>query len=165
MVLNKRGVFQDGLLLIVGFFVVAIGILVVYAVSDLMNTAFQGDNNLPADTKDHFNSFNTDFPSIFDWVFMTVFIGLIIGGILLAYVVPSNPLIFVIMILFTIIVGGLGGYISNAWDESTDEGLLQNSASNFPMMDFVLNNFLTVMIIVFVLMTIVFYAKPEGGFN
>ena len=164
--MNKKGIFQDGIYIIAAFFIAAIGILVAYAASDLMNDAFQDNTNIPVDTKSQFNDFNTKFPNIFDWVFMTVFIGIIIGGIMLSYIVPANPIIFVVMILFTLVIGGLGGYISNAWESSTnDGGLMQNSASYFTMTDFVMNHFLTIIIIVFLLMTIVFYAKPDGGFQ
>lgn len=163
--MNKKGVFQDGLVILTGFFLLAISIIVIYAATDITNTAFQEQELLTDNTKEHFDDFNTDFPSVFDWAFVTIFVGLVLAGMVLSYVVPANPLIFVFMLIVTIVVASLGGFISNAWDSSTTDGLMATSASSFPMMNFIMDNLLTLIVVIFILMLIAFYAKPEGGLN
>lgn len=162
--MNKKGLLPDIMVFLTGFFILAIGIIAIYYISDSMNDAFLADDTLTNESLEPFQNMNSKFPSVFDWMFVTIFFGLVIGAIALSYIIPANPAYFMIMLLLTLLIGGVGGFLSNAWGDVTETGVLADASSSFPMMNFILDNFLMFIVVIFILMTVVFFAKPEGAF-
>lgn len=163
--MNNKGFIQDGLYLVVVIFMLAMFSLVAYISLNLLNSSIQADDSIDPAAKAHLDTLDTRFPAIFDWAFILLIVGVLIGSMIVSYIVPANPLFFFFLIFFVIVIGAFAGFMSNAWDGATDDGGVVSAAeSAFPMTKFVMDNYLVFTIVNLMLMSVVFYAKPEGVF-
>jgi len=158
---NKRGFVQDALYFVVILFVLVITVPILYMALSDVASSFTADPQI-TDQDDGFQELTTQFPSIFDWTLMFIFIGIVIGGMIVSYLVPANPLIFIMMIFILLVFAALAGFLSNAYDSVSGSDTLTASYDNFPMSGFLLDNYLLVTIVVFFLFAIAFYSNPEG---
>lgn len=161
--MNKRGVISDAILFTLMLFIVSIGLIVVYVAYDQISGALDLNTQIPQDDKDRFSSGADRFPSTWDYVFLTVFVGVIVGILVLSYLLATQPVFFFVFMFIVIILGGLAGYIANAFDDIILDPVLGASAGNFPIMSFIMSNYLIFIVVTVMLMLIVFYAKPNEG--
>lgn len=161
----KRGVISDAMLFTILLFVVSIGLLVVYVAYDEINTALAANDLIPQDEKDRFAAAADDFPGTWDYVFLTVFIGVVVGILVISYLLATQPVFFFVFMFIVVVLGALSGFIANAFEDIILDPVLGASAGNFPIMSFIMSNYLIFIVVMVMLMLIVFYAKPnEGGF-
>lgn len=161
--MNKRGVIQDTIYFTIMLFVIAITLLVIYVAYDNISDALQGNSQIPQDDKDRFTEGADEFPSTWDYVFLTIFIGVVLGVLIISYVLATQPVFFFIFMFVVIVLGALAGYIANAFDEIILDPVLGASALSFPILSFIMSNYLLFIVVVVMLMLIVFYAKPNQG--
>ena len=164
--MNKRGVISDAILFTIMLFVVSIGLLVVYVAYDNINVALSGNDQIPQAEKDRFDEGADAFPTTWDYVFLTVFIGVVAGVLIISYLLATQPVFFFVFMFIVVVLGGLAGYIANAFDEIILDPALSASAVSFPIMSFIMSNYLLFIVVTVMMMLIVFYAKPnvDGGF-
>lgn len=163
--MSKRGVISDAILFTIMLFVVSIGLLVVYVAYDEIDGALSANDQIPQADKDRFSDGATGFPSTWDFVFLTVFIGVIVGVLIISYLLATQPVFFFVFMFIVVVLGALSGYIANAFDSIILDPVLGASAANFPIMSFIMSNYLIFIVVMVMLMLIVFYAKPnQGGF-
>jgi len=164
-VVRKRGVISDAILFTIMLFVVSIGLLVVYVAYDEIDGALQDNSQIPQEEKDRFAEDAAKFPSTWDFVFLTAFIGVVVGVLVISYLLATQPVFFFVFMFVVVVLGALSGYIANAFDEIILDPVLGASALNFPIMSFIMSNYLIFIVVMVMLMLIVFYAKPnQGGF-
>lgn len=155
---------RDVALFVVMVFFVGFGILVVYIGFDEIAGSLQNQSFIPNATADRIQNQADEFPGTWDYTFLTIFIAVVIGVLALSYALRSNPIFFFVFLIVVIVLGGLAGYISNAFEEMTQDSVLGAAAANFPIMSFVFNNYLLFVVAMVMLMIIVFFAKPNEGY-
>lgn len=164
--MSKRGVISDAILFVILLFVVSIGLLTVYIAYDSIAGALELNDQIPQEDKDRFSDSSDAFPTTWDFVFLTVFIGVIVGILIISYLLATQPVFFFVFMFVVVVLGALAGYIANAFDEIILDPVFSASALNFPIMSFIMSNYLLFVIVTVMLMFIVFYARPNeaGGF-
>ena len=157
----RRGQVAD--MLVVFFFIVffCFFLLSMYLVWNETNAAFQAADAIPADTKSFFQEQTTHYNSGADYIFLSVFIAFTIGVLILSYFLNSVPLLFWAFWIVIMTFGIAAGYIANAYD--TVANILSTASSNFPIMSFIMNNYLHFTIALGLLMVLVYNAKGNTG--
>lgn len=155
---------QDAALYVVMIFFVAISLIVVFISYDEISNSFNAINaTIGSDNAARFEEGKDRFPTTWDYTFLTVFIGVMIGVLIISYFLASNPVFFFVFMFIVIVFGGFAGYLSNAFEQIVSDSVLGASAANFPIMSFIMNNYLLFVVATIMLMLIVFYAKPQDG--
>lgn len=142
-------------------FGVAVGLIIVYLILDGINGGIQSSPQFGAHEKGILQDFTTDFPTVWDFTFLTAFIAGIIGLMILTYYLDSNPGLFIAIILVVMILSAFAGYVANAWI-GLGTGSLGAAISQFPIMNHVMSNYLMYILVTGFLMSLVFFAKPGG---
>ena len=127
---NKKGSLQDLLIimvLVVGF---AVGTLIVYKISDEINTEFQANTDITAEGKTAYSKINNMYPGVIDNSFLLLIIGLCIVALSLAMLVRVHPIFFVFFLLVFIIVIFLCGVFSNIYLEIANNPEMSDVAGN-----------------------------------
>lgn len=109
------------------------------------------------------NSWASELPGIWDWLFIFVYIGFVIVVIAISYFVDTNPIFFIVFILMFGIFAAFAGYLANSFIDLTDTGVLAAAATNFTYFPFILNNYLGFIIIPILAALVTFFAKPNYG--
>lgn len=118
-------------------------------------------DTLPAAQTTQMNDIKLRYENVFDGVFLTLLIGVIISLLGASFLLRSNAVVFFIMLLVVTILAGLSGYLANAFSQVTTDSVL--SMDKFPITDFVMSNYLGFVVVMIFLMLVVFFAKPSGG--
>ena len=160
---GKRGIITDTALFTVMLFVVAISLLLIYVAYDSISVALDDLDLIPDEHADRFSEGADAFPNTWDYVFLTVFIGVVLGILIISFVLATQPVFFFVFMLVVVVLGALAGYIANAFDEIILNPLIGASAGSFPILSFIMSNYLLFIVVTIMLMLVVFYAKPNQG--
>ena len=144
-------------------FGIGIALLVVNMAFESIAAAIDDAPGLPAIATDTMNEQSGRFSTVWDYTFLTIFFAVVAGSLILSYYLATEPAIFFVMWIVVGILTILGGYLANAYETVTADGLLGASAAEFPIMSFIVGNLLYFMVPVMFLMLIVFFAKPRGA--
>lgn len=161
--MNKKGVISDAILFTIMLFVVAIGLITVYVAYDEIDSALSAQDQIPQEEKDRFSEGADSFQSTWDFVFLTAFIGVVVGVLVISYMLATQPVFYFVFMFVVVVLGALAGYIANAFDTIILDPVLGASALGFPIMSFIMSNYLIFIVVMVMLMLIVFYAKPNQG--
>ena len=143
--------------------VIAVAFLVGWLVMDIWNDEVAANPLIPQSAKDvQANTFG-NWGTNLDKMFMLMYIGILLGSLVLSYVLRSNPALFFILLIVMFILSMIAGYLGNAWTSVSEQSLLAGAASSFGIMSFVMSHYLMVNIFTMILMIIVFFAKPDSG--
>jgi len=158
---------DDAVYFVIMFFVVGISLVLVSIVMGGINNAVQDAPQMPNISKETMQSQTTSFNTVWDYTTLIVFFAIVAGLLGLAWILPTNPIVVFAMV---IIIGGIGavtGYLANAWiDMTSGVDAFSSASANFPVLNFIISNYLVFVVAVLFLVLIVFYAKPnpEGAF-
>ena len=148
---------------VVMIFVIGLSLVISYVAFDGIDTGIQESEVINATEKAFFTEQKNIFSNVWDYTFLTILIAALVGSLILTWAVSSNPALFFVLLMVVVVISALAGYLSNAFETVTEDAVLGAAALNFPIMSFVLNNYLTFMMSMMFLMLIVFFAKPQGG--
>ncbi|KKN27130.1 hypothetical protein LCGC14_0867800 [marine sediment metagenome] len=127
---NKKGSLQDLLVIMVLVVAFAVGTLIVYKVSDEINTKFQESTDITPQGKTAFSKINNMYPGVIDNSFLLLIIGLCIVALSLAMMVRVHPIFFVFFLIVFIIVIFLCGVFSNIYLEIANNEEMSDVAGN-----------------------------------
>ena len=162
--LGKKGFIGDAILGVVLLFVIALIIPVLYVLFSSINTSFQDNAQMDNTSKTLMNNSKDRFTNVWDYAFLTLFLGLAIALMITSYVLQSNPGMFFIILVIVSIIAGVAGYLANAFsDVMSNNTILGASSDNFPITVFILDHYMLSVIVIVFLMLIVFFAKPYSG--
>jgi len=156
---KKANIVLSVLFIIVFLFGFAILTFYIFKASDAMNDVIQDDPELTNQSKEMFDDFNTAYPSIFDAAFVIAVIILWLFALFFSFMVDTNPILFGLIIFLLIFVFYIGASLSNQFDEdmSTSDNAVQ--AANFPMTNWIFDNFLIVIGVIAFTVMIALFAK------
>ena len=159
---NGQAVFDLTLLVIVVFVIAIAAVFGGFLYSEL-NDEIQNDNDFSATAKSTSASINTSYSSWFDNVIFMAIILLWIALLITSFMIDTNPVFFIITIIFMVVVFVIGMGMSNAYDEITSDSDLNNYVNNFSKTNFIFDNFLIVLIVIGFTTALALYAKGGGG--
>lgn len=161
--MTRRGQLSDIATYIVLGFVFSLVFLVGWLFLSTWNTEVQGNDLIPSGAKTEMQSTFGDFGSNFDKMFLLIYIGTLIGTLVLSYVLRTEPGLFFVLLIIVFILSMIAGYLGNAFVTVTEASDLVGVAASFTITTFVMNNYLLLTIINAFLMLVVFFAKPGGA--
>lgn len=153
---------QDYMYMVVSMFMIAVIILVAFVCFAYLRDGF-ADADIAQVHKDFLTDQVEDFHNGWDYGFLTFYVVFTIGLMITSYALRTVPVFFVILFFVIIILGGVAGYLANAFYEFTSVAPLSLAAANFPIMNYIMTHYLVFVILTGFLMLVSFFAKPEGS--
>ena len=163
MVKNKKGTIQDLVLIMVIIIFFAIGTLIVYKISDELNTQFQESEDINDEGKVAFDSINNMFPNVIDNTFLLLIFGLGIGALILAFLVRVHPVFFVGFLLVLVIIIFVSGVFSNIYLEIANTDDFVGVAANLTFITHIIGKLPLIIGILGFLISIVMYKQFQAA--
>lgn len=161
--INKKGTIQDLILIMVLLTVFAVGTLIVYKISDEINTKFLEEGLLTDRGEKAYSQINNMYPSVIDNSFLVLVVGLSIGALILAFLVRVHPVFFVGFLLVLIIIIFLSGVMSNIYLEIANNDEFTNVASNLTFITHIIGKLPLIIGVIGFLIAIVMYKQFQVG--
>jgi hypothetical protein len=162
--MNKKGWLVQGIFGVVILFALVIVYSLTFMAQSSINDAIQLDESLSNQSKAIMQDSTTSYPTTFDGAigFVAIILWIIVLG--LSYAAKSNPLFLIVAVLVIASIGFVGMILSNVWSEIDNDADLNAFTNSFPISNFLLDNFLTYILIVFFSGVIV-YTFSNGGYG
>lgn len=159
--MNKKASAQDILYLCVLLLVGSIVFFVGHRAYTEMNDHFQNVTMLSSQGRAVLNNTATMIGSghLLDYAFITIFIMLTIGILLLAYVNDFSPAYLVLFIVVLIITLIVSIQFSNAFYTIRTHSEFTTTAASYPMMQYIMENLPYVILVIGILFGLVIYSK------
>ena len=161
--LNNRGIVNDQIFFVSWVFFFGIFAFAMWVAWQDTNTEFQQTDALSAESKALFADQATAYNEYMDYTFLTVFVAIVLGTLILSYFLRTQPALFWPLWIVTMVLGIVAGYLANAWGVFTSSGKFANAVGTFPITNHILSNYLTYVVGMSLLMLAVYFAKPQGG--
>ena len=158
---NKKGLWSELLYIIVFLFAFTIISVFIYKAFNGINIELQQVEQLSNESKAIVNNAATGFPSLWDGIGAFILVGLWAFTLLAAYNSQYHPLWGVLSIFIIVTFGFVSMVLANAY-ASIYENVAE--AASFPLMNFFLSNYLTV-VLVFAgsAVLVLFLSNKSGG--
>ncbi len=158
---NKKGsAIIDVLLLLVVIFGFAIATIFGLKIANEFNWQYQNSSVITENQSKEVVQDSIDrYVPLMDGIFMFLFIGFAMAGLISAFFVDSHPAFFIISIILLCFIALLGAILGNAFEDLTDNTDLAAETNQFGFIPFVFDNILTIVIGVIFLMMIAAFAK------
>lgn len=161
---SKKGFIQDLALILVFLVVFAILAVVGYQVFTDLNTDLQADPDMSNASKAISDDLHNRYPGTLDGAFI-LFLGLIyVFGLVAAFVSDNHPVLLIVFVILIVFIMLAAAMLSNTWEEFVDDPELGSFGSNFPMTDFVINHFLSVIGVMGFTVLLVAFIKNKWGY-
>lgn len=165
MISKKGQTYFDIAIIIILIFGAAFGFIAVNMGLNTINTALLGTEefNSSTDQGQVINEFDQNFASTYDNVFAIVLIFLWISMIVTAFYVDSNPIFMIIAFVLIVFVLIIAAVLSNTYAVFASNENIYTFASEFPKMNFIMNNLLLICIFIAMSGLIALYGKNNFG--
>jgi hypothetical protein len=166
--MNKKAQVAGTILAVVTLFIVAIILLFMNHMNkqvydkfdEFMNDSSTYNNTEAHDVVRELQ--DVEGSSIWDYVFLAVFVGMIIQMVVLAFASRTNVLFFWIYVILALVVVVLGSILSNIWQEVAAEPAFTETLTRFTITDTILGSYYPTIItgIIFFAMIFIFGKFP-----
>lgn len=160
--MNRKGFVADIGFTIVMMFGIAFSLVIAYVLYSEVKTALDNTPEIAQAQKDQLSDIDGRYKNVFDYMFLTLFVGVVISLIVSSFVLRTEPGLFFLVLIVVTVFGAIAGYLSNSFVEATTGNVLGTSLLNFPITSFIMNNYLVLTVGTSLLMVLVFFAKPGG---
>lgn len=158
--MNRKGnAITDGAITIIILIAVAFAWIFTAYITDGINEEFQDDDDLDAANKQIIDDVNTQLPSLFDGLFLLVFLGLWLALLLASWNVSTSPVYYVVSVIFMLFMLSGMIYLSNAVEEVSQDEDLSSTFDMFPITMWFLDNLVMVSLIILISDMVVLYAS------
>ena len=161
--MNNKGLLADFPEKIMLIFSLSFVVVIAYLIVGTMNTVVQAEEAFEGEAQTFFADFDDRFPKNFDGMIATVFFGMMIVLIGIVWFLATNPVLFFIVWIITVVTMGLSGFLANAWVTVMESGALAPILASFPFTNFILSNYLIFTVAEAFIMITVFFAKRQAG--
>ena len=143
---NRKGQFGISQLIISIVFLFTFVVIVLFGYKTLneVNADLQLEDDISTLTKTTVDDLNDRYPTAMDGLVIFILVLLWIFVMVIAFFSDTHPIFYALLFLIIIFLMIVGGILSNAWEEITDESEVSSLVTEFPMTDFILNNYLLV---------------------
>ena len=161
MILNfKRGnSVVDSILFVVIIVVFAIIIVIGYKVLSDLNAEIQADEDMDVNAKAVSSTITTKYPKVFDAGFVLAFVLLWIVVIVASFNLPTHPIYFGVSLFLMVFVVFIGGALANFYDDITTDDDLSSAATEFPMINWIMEHLLHLTIVITASIMLTLYGK------
>jgi hypothetical protein len=158
---NKRG--QVEWIFFIAMFILVIGIMVPVGGAFVRSVAngLGNTSTLSDDSKAIVNSVAGNYDSLWDNLFLFIFMGSWLGLLVAFYFVQEHPVMAVFMIIFILLFLILAPIIANIYGGFSQQGVLE--VNRYPKTSFILQNYLIFGIVIALSCMAVLYAKGRIG--
>jgi len=157
---NKKGQIRDIAFVLITITSIAITMLVAGYLYSKIGDGFDDSGMHTNESKTAYTQIGTAFP-LFDNSFIFIIMGLTIGLIISAFMIPSSPVYIAINIIGFLVLTFLGAVFSNLYGELIVQEGLNSSASTFPVVTYVMSRFPYLAAGLVLLLTIIMYSKSR----
>jgi len=160
---NKRGSLIDILYMIIGLFMLALTIILVFFALTKINDKIQETGTFTNESEQIIQNFEDRYINIFDIGFLVIMIALFISVIVTAFYIDVHPIFFGISVLLLISFLVISAILSNTFFDIVGNDLLSTEASQFIVIPFIMNHFVALIVIMSFIVLGVMYAKTRMG--
>ena len=163
---NNRGDITDMMVLLIVLFILAVGmIIIVYTITSIVGGLNVSGLNETTETAQAIEGLDNFGQIMIQRGFLLLFTGLIISVLITSFFANTHPIwlfLYIIMLGITILAGV---YLGSAYQEIQTLNILSDVIDSQPMINFVMNNILTIISAVGILSLIIVFAKfkSKGG--
>ena len=161
--MNKRGILADQFGLIIGLFILAIIVVVMFIAWSGVNDAIQADDDIPAASKAHLNEWVTDYTSTWDMVFIIYFVGLSLAGFIFLLLIDTSPVFYFFIWFADLFLLYLSAVLANAYATFQSNSNITVYSNQFFFIPFVMSRFLEIMIVISVIYLVIFFVKTRSS--
>lgn len=147
MTFNKKAQYVEltvTLVFIIAFVLVAI---FVYQAFSEVNDDIQADAEFSTESKATVADLENSMPSLFDGIGILILVGMWVVSLVVAYNSDGNPLMVIIALFIVVALGFVAMVLSNTWAEVYNDDETASFAVDFPIMNYVFENYLVVIVI------------------
>lgn len=144
-------------------FITALVILIVYKIMLDWNANVQDRGLLGDRGAGYFQTHTDSYPGTFDAIFTFLLVGLGAVLIISSFMVRSHPAFFMITFLIYLIFIVFWGVMANTYDEFANASELQDLREEFTMMEYLMEYFPFVMLVISSLIAVIQFAKDYLG--
>lgn len=156
--IKKRGSLLDPILVVIVLFALGFTAVLGFKISGAINDNIQETNVLDAQQKAIVQANHDSYVSVFDIGFLIAFV-LLLGAIVIgAFMIDTHPIFFPIFLFLAIFIIILAAILGNVFYDATT-GELADARGSFPIIIFVMNNFVKVIVITILAAAGALYAK------
>lgn len=160
--MNKKGnIVAEGATVMVVLFILLIISIVGFNILTDLNNEIQTDNEMSNTSKEFSNDLHSTYPSLLDGIFIFLLVGFWIAAIIFAFLVDTHPIFLVVSIILIIFILAAAAYIGNAYEEIVSDDDFVNSATNFPMANFIMSHLLQTILVMMISIVIALFAKDQ----
>lgn len=169
MLMNKKAQFEDKLLAIIMIFIIGVILLFFNVLNDKLYTSLDDNLNNSAKlndsaARDALTKIHTVDNSIWDWVFLAIFAGLIIQIILFSFATRANLAFYWILLLLDFPILIVGVVLSNIWQTIAIDPVMAESILRFPITNMLLGTYYPMItVIIIFLSSIILFGKRPGA--
>jgi hypothetical protein len=160
---KKANVISDTLLPIIVLTVVGISaVFAKMALSDF-RTEMEADPTFQPEAKAQLQQSDNTYAPLMDGLFIFVLAGLWIAAIVFSFRIDTHPIFMVLSIILLAFILFVGAILSNTYQEISTEPDLLAAHDEFPMMNFVFDNFLIIILAIAFSIFLALFAKARFG--
>jgi len=159
---NKKGYFRFILVLIVVLAAISIVGVISYNLHNEWNTEVQSNDMFPNVSKTEAANLNNSMPGVMDFFTLTIYMVLVIGGIVTAYFSEANPIMLGVAVLIILSILMIPMLLSNMWEEFITDNEFIDLRSDFPITDFIMSYYAHLFIGVIFLASMAAFVRRFG---
>lgn len=161
---NRKGnVGLELVVFLIVLFACAIGFFVGNIFINEVNADAQTDADLQNLTKDVLNDWNTDYPTLFDNAFLTIFILMWVLTLVAAFKIDSHPLFLAITLMILVMILVVSVYMGNAYEDVVSDSDFTTITPNYPKANWIMSHLLVMAILIGASIALVLYGKNKIG--
>lgn len=158
---KKGNILLEGITIIIVLFVLALVVIAGTNVYSSINNELQDDNQLSDDAKVMLEKSSTDYPTLFDGIFIFILVGLWITSVAFAYFIDTSPVFFVVSIILLVVVIVVSAIVSNTYQELAVEDGLDGAPVSMPMTYFIMSHLVETLLVITFSIAIALFAKTR----
>lgn len=156
---KKKAGISDAIFYIIVIFMVAIVSVVSWKLMKVLDDEMQRSSQISSGGKSIMTDIRGRFISVVDGSFLIILVGVLIAVCIGAFLIPIHPAMFWIslpILTFLIFLGAIYGNVFESIRDTTD---FRTEVSDFPILSYVMANYVLVLTIMVILVSIFLYAK------
>ena len=160
--LYKKGFVSNLAVLLIFGFLLAVTIVISWIWYSSVNDAIQANLNIPDSAKEISQDYADKYVNIWDVVFLVIFVGLILAGVITVLFIDTHPVFFFFTLLATVALLIVGAALGNAYGAFATQDAVSRYASDFIFLPFIMSNILQILIVVSGVYTVIFFVKSRS---
>jgi len=145
--MNKKGSLFDMLHIAVFMFTLAIFIIIGTLFYFKANEAIHSAPGFSQQGLDMMDRTQARYVNWFDYLFLTVFVGVYLLSVTLAFQIDVHPIFFPLSLIFFIVLVIVSAIIGNAFYEFASNSMIAPYASEYTIIPFIMTNFVKIIIV------------------